>query len=248
MDVDGFLHTYGDLVATSEGEEPFTVMQMMCPGLSSAKLGKLLGKAVNYCQDGEVYCEIGTYAGYTLIAASYHNYAIPCIGIDNFQGLGAVTTDTEKKRVDARLKANLGHFNFGNQQIIDSDYKKIEGFKEKKIGVFFIDGYHNQEEAYNGLKWGHDKLADDALVFIDDITCWGVADGINDWMAEHKDEYFEFFRMNNYYPKEIPINNQCGHSFWHGLSILKFKRKQPSKPVEKIESKGEADDENGLVL
>ena len=225
MRTNGFLEEYHDLICSNYGEEQFAAIKVLCPGLSSPKLGKILNRAAYHLSEDEIYLELGTYVGYTLICASLHNVHTRCVGIDNFKLLGKETTKEKVKWTKERFKTNMAHFNFGNQQVIDSDYRAITSVA-RPIGVFYVDAEHTREETYHCLEWGHEKLSDEALVFVDDISMWGVGDGIKDWLNEHGDEYYEFFHMDNYYDPKKARAESWSNSFWHGLSILKFKRKK----------------------
>lgn len=216
-----FLLEYPQLVATDHGEAEFAAMRVLCPGLSTPKLGKLLNRAVSCMDRNEVYCEIGTFVGYTLISASHGNSDKRCIGIDNFRLIGLDATKASIEWAKERLRTNLEHFKYGNQYFIEGDFREID--LKDKIGVFFIDGHHTREEVYENFKWGHSRLSDNALIFIDDITMSGVGDGIKDWIADHKDEYYEFFHMDVYHTANNI--NHYNATFWNGLSIVEFKRK-----------------------
>lgn len=222
MNTREFFCEYPDLICSAYGEEQFATLKILCPGLSSPKLGKLLNRATSYLDGNEVYLELGTYVGYSLVCASLHNVQTTCIGIDNFKLLGDKTTSERVGWVKARLKTNMDHFNYGNQQIIDSDYKEITSL-EKPIGVFFIDAEHTRKEVYNCLNWGHGKLADNAIVFIDDISIWNVGDGVKDWLKEH-DEYVEVFHIDTFHKEYRFRPEDWNNTFWNGLSILKFER------------------------
>jgi len=245
MNVHGFLYEYERLIATDAGEGPFSVFQMMCPGLGSPKLGKLINRAVSYCGDNEIYCEVGTFVGYTLLSASLHNHTTPCVGVDNFVGVGAAKSEEEQRKMRNRLASNMSHFNHGNHQFMETDYKKINGFTSP-IGVFFLDVFHDRKETYDGLKWVYNKLADEAIIFIDGISVRDTVDGVNDFVKEYSDECVEVFKMHNYYPESTGPNEQWANSFWQGLSIIKFKRKKETKG--EIENVGDTNAEGCKLL
>ena len=223
MDTTKFLHNYNNLICSDFGEQEFAAIRVLCPGLSSPKLGKLLNYAGRCLPKGEIYLEIGTFTGYTLISASHHNTHTKFLGIDNFRLIGEKTTPEHQAWVRDRLRLNREHFKYGNQEVIDSDFRNVQFSPDVKIGVFFIDGHHTREEVYENFKWAHPNMADEALIFVDDISIGGVGDGITGWTKDHP-EYMEFFRMHNFYPKED--GDHWSNSFWNGLSILRFKREK----------------------
>lgn len=218
-----FILSYPQLICSDYGESEFSAMRVLCPGLSSPKLGKVLNVAGRYMEPGEVYVEIGTFTGFTLIAASHSNTKSKFIGIDNMRLLGDKTTEREQDWVRQRLQINRDHFKFGNHYVIEDDYKNVKGFENTKIGVFLIDGHHTRQEAYDNFKWAHPFLADRALVVIDDISIAGVGEGVKDWVTENHEEYEEFFRMNVYHPPED--RDHWSPAFWNGISMVSFNRK-----------------------
>lgn len=223
MDITKFLYNYGNLVCSDFGENEFSAIRVLCPGLSSPKLGKMLNYACRCLSNDEIYAEIGTFTGYTLISASHHNTHTEFLGIDNFRLLGEKTTPAHKAWARDRLKINLEHFKYGNHHIIDSDFRNVKLGPDVKIGVFYIDGHHTREEVYENFKWAHPNLSDEAIIFVDDISMCQVGDGVRDWVRDNP-EYTEFFRMHNFYPKEN--GDHWSNSFWNGLSIVSFKREK----------------------
>lgn len=220
MKLERFLEEYHALISSSDGESEFGAIRMLCTGLSTPKLGKILNRASRFLEPDEVYCEIGTFTGYTLISASLCNSDRRFYGIDNFRLLGDRTTEDKREWVRKRLALNLDHFKFGNQHVIDSDFRSVD--LKEKIGVFYIDGHHTREEVYENFRWGHGRLANKALILIDDISISQVGDGVEDWVKDHPGEYREVFRMHSFYePTDI---NHYNSVFWNGLSIVTFER------------------------
>lgn len=223
MKLDQFLLNYPQLICSDYGEAEFAAIRTLCPGLSSPKLGKILNNASRYLDQGEIYTEIGTFTGYTLISAAHANSNRKFLGIDNMRLFGERTTEESKKWVKERLLINMNHFKFGNYSFIEDDYKNVKNM-DSKIGVFLIDGHHTREEAYDNFKWAHPFLADRALIVIDDISIAGVGEGVKDWVKEKPDEYEEFFRMNVYHsPDNV---DHWSPAFWNGLSLVAFNRKK----------------------
>ena len=223
MDITKFLQNYHSLICSDSGEGEFAAIRTLCPGLSSPKLGKVLNYAGRLLPEDEIYLEIGTFCGYTLISAGHHNTQTKFLGIDNFRLLGEKTTPEHQAWVKSRLKLNMEHFKYGNHHFIESDYRKVELGPEVKIGVFYIDGHHTREEVVENFKWAHDRLADQALIFVDDISIAHVGEGIKDWVKD-RHEYYEFFHMDSFYPEDN--QDHWNNSFWNGLSILTFKREK----------------------
>jgi len=139
MQLEKFIYGFHKVIGSQEDENEFAAMRIVCCGLAGAKLGKLLNYASNFLEKGEVYLEIGTYTGYSLIAASFFHIENMFIGIDNFQLVdeGKIENDL-KDRIEKRLRVNLQHFHSGNQEFIKNDYSKVDLDEKMKIGVFLI--------------------------------------------------------------------------------------------------------------
>lgn len=224
MDLVNFMMSYPSLICTDYGEAEFASIRTLCPGLSSPKLGKILNFAGRHLENGEIYLEIGTFTGYTLISASHHNTNRQFWGIDNMRLLGDKTSKEKQDWVRNRLKINLDHFKYGNHHFIEDDYRNVNLAPDKKIGVFLIDGHHTKDEVIENFSWAESRLADNALILIDDISAWGVGDGVDEWVKSHSDEYKEFFRMNVYHPPDDV--DHWSPAFWNGLSMVSFKRRK----------------------
>lgn len=223
MNLTEFIYSYPNMICSDYGESEFAAIRVLCPGLSSPKLGKLLNFACRFMEKEESYVEIGSFTGYTLISASHHNSNKRFIGIDNMRLLGDKSTPEQKEWVRNRLRINLEHFKSGNHFIIEDDYRNVKLPEQTKIGVFLIDGHHTREEAYDNFRWVKPYLSDSALIGIDDISISGVGEGVKNWVRDHPEEYEEFFRMNVYHP---PDNiDHWSPAFWNGLSLVSFRRK-----------------------
>lgn len=226
MRLDDFLVSYSHLVCTDYDEAEFAAMRVLCPGLSSAKLGKILNYACRLLEGNEIYLEIGTFTGYTLVSASHANSIPKFIGIDNFSIAGIKTDEQQRLWIRDRLKINLEHFGHPNRKVIDGDFRDVALEEGTQIGVFYIDGKHDYDEVIANFTWGEKYLADRALIAIDDITIAGVGEGVSDWVKDHP-EYQEFFRMNIHH--NVNDRNHWHPTFWNGLSLVSFRRNKEKK-------------------
>jgi len=223
MKLDSFMISYPHLICSDYGESEFSTFRVICPGLSSAKLGKILNYASRLLDDKEIYLEIGTFTGFSLISASHQNSFSHFVGIDNFSIAGIDTDPKQRQWVKDRLNINLDHWAHPNRQVIDGDFREINLEEGTKIGVFYIDGKHTYDELIENFKWGEKYLADQALIVIDDITIPGIGEGIRDWIKD-KPEYNEFFRMHTYHTARAI--DHWNPTFWNGLSMIGYTRKK----------------------
>lgn len=227
MNVYQYVHNFHLYLADSAIEREIAALKVITGGISSVKTGKLLNCAVPFLDKNEVYLEIGTFTGFSLACAALYNAQFPCIGIDNFSFTGFEQCKIEanadkvdnKPQARARVKLAMRAVNQDNMAFIEKDFREVDLVKDAKIGVFYIDGYHTKAEVLENFKWAEDKLADNALIFIDDISIGGVGDGVYEWVHAHRPNYHEFFHMDSIgMPNasrsiEMPM-------FWNGLSIV----------------------------
>jgi len=223
-----FKYGYFNSVCSDQGEAEFAAIRVMTCGLSSQKFGKIINYAVKCMDPRNIYCEIGTFTGYTLLCAALHN-SRQCLGIDNFSS--TFYSPETAKNVRARVHANLGHFSFPNVSFVEEDYKKV-ALDGDRIGVFLVDAEHTREECFNCLEWGHRYLAPYAIVFVDDISACGVYGGVEDWMALHPSEVRELFKVHVHYPQTGDIDDdelgrqRANPVSYNGFCILEFTRKK----------------------
>ena len=192
---------------------------MMTTGLSSAKLGHLLSRAVSLMPAHNCYVEVGTFTGYTLLAAAIRNPHKQCLGIDSFRpDFYAGKVESVKRRIEL----NLGHFSVLNARVINADFKDVVKF-DHPIGVHLIDGEHTAQAVLGGLEWAEEHLADHALIFLDDISFGDVYEGVEAWLSSpvNRKSYREIFKMHIGYAEG---EHHWNPVFWNGLSILEFHR------------------------
>lgn len=176
MNIDRFRNDLMRLLCSTEGEEPFHVLRMATGGLSSPKTAKIINYASKCCGVEDAYVEIGTYSGYTLCAAGYQTLTT-CVGIDDLSMEDFCRPEqNEEMKVKIRelIKTNLSRLhNQKNMMFIERDFRTIEKLMfqpdSKKIGVFYIDGFHDYEQTKRAFEWGEPQFADEAIIIMDDI-------------------------------------------------------------------------------
>jgi hypothetical protein len=198
-------------------------------GFSKPKLMNVLNMAVSCMEPEEIYYEIGTHQGKTLIGAII-DHDCEAIAVDNFSqfdsdGLiqGILFENMDKHGVTSRV-----HF-------FNDDYR---GMDETDIfapvGVFFYDGNHDSPITFDALERTVPFLADNALILLDDISgapvhgpgCWG---GVLDFLRNHLDECAPIFIMytNNFPYPDSDWHNGIVAIQWrkHGTDALDAQRK-----------------------
>jgi len=135
--------------------------------------------------DDEIYCEIGTYYGRTLIAALRGNDALaesidPFIHDDSAAG---IYRNIEKHNLEDRV--NVHHQRW-------EDFVG-DGNKLENVGVFMNDGDHGTGSTYDSLEAFFPFLSERSVIVIDDTHMVPVQKDIDKWLEKHADN-IEFYR------------------------------------------------------
>ncbi|MEX0270317.1 tetratricopeptide repeat protein [Leptolyngbyaceae cyanobacterium UHCC 1019] len=182
-------------------------------GMTTANVMQLLNFAVECMDEGEVYCEIGTYRGSTLIGALLNQRDRMAYAVDNFSEF-----DTDGVCLEA-LFNNLNHFGLEEQvYFCNQDFQNFllelqELGSEDKIGVYFYDGAHDYRSTLLGLLLVKPFLADHALIILDDANWGTVQQACWDFLATTPEATvaMELF---------TPVARHS--TFWNGIQILSW--------------------------
>ncbi|MBW4497448.1 MAG: tetratricopeptide repeat protein [Oscillatoria princeps RMCB-10] len=182
-------------------------------GMTTANVMQLLNFAVECMDAGEIYCEIGTYQGSTLIAALLGHPERMAYAVDNFSQF-----DTGAKNIE-KLRENLSKFFLEDrvefcQQDLEEFLLELRQLEtEEKIGVYFYDGPHDYRSQLLGLLLIKPFLAEKALIIVDD-TNWASAVQANwDFMAAHPECELLL---------DLPTPENSHPTFWNGIQVLSW--------------------------
>ena len=173
-----FLEKLPELLMEDVNDSIFATLRYLTHGMSGIRTAKILNEATRQLiSKKECYVEIGTYQGFSLIAAGYQNNVL-CYGIDDLSMSDIYRNNIlAKQGVRDALNYNL-QFNLAlNCKFIENDFRKVQ-FENKSIGVLYIDGKHTYEEVKDTLCWSEPFLANEALIIFDDVTTPGVGKAV----------------------------------------------------------------------
>lgn len=139
----------------------------------------LLNLAVGRMEAGEVYVEVGTWRGLTVVGAAAGNGDRELFVCDDFSKSGS-TRQALEANIDAYCEP-------GQVRIYVMDYRtflRAAPWSPRKVGVFFYDGPHNWRHQLRALELIRGSLADDALIVIDDTDDLPVR-AANDLFRRH---------------------------------------------------------------
>lgn len=176
--------------------------------MSRPRVYAVINAIVSAMNPGEIYLEVGTYQGGSLIAALANNEA-QAIGVDSFSEF----TETNSLEI---TRGNLDRFGVGNRV----DLKNM-GFKEFfaqvdpgfRAAVYYYDGAHDYETQLAGLEAAWPFLQTDSLIIVDDYTYPEVIRSINQFVANHIDRVkFQFV---------VAVLQNNDEIYWNGIVVLR---------------------------
>lgn len=203
-----FLKQKLDEVLTGAEDARFADIPLALHCMSRPRVYAVLNACVSAMDPGELYVEVGTYQGGSLISALRDNSA-RAIGVDSF---GEFTASNSLQITTGNLQA------FGVQ---DRVVLHNQGFKEffaqcpadMKIQVYYYDGAHDYETQLAGMEAGWPFLQRGGLMLVDDYTYNEVSRAINQFVARHVGEVkFQFV--------VLPFEN-TDETWWNGCVVMR---------------------------
>lgn len=184
-------------------------------GMTTANVMQLLNCAVGCLEANELYCEIGTYQGTTLIGALLDHPDRMAYAVDNFSEF-----DPDGQSF-AALMQNLEQFGLSEQvYFCNQDFQQFwlelqELNTEDKIGVYFYDGAHDYRSTLLGLLLAKPFLSDRALILLDDANWGTVQQACWDFLATSPEARVEL---------ELRTPVARFPTFWNGIQVLSWDR------------------------
>ena len=182
MRVEAFLpaleEAFGDFPRSElPRDERFAEVHAEVPNVARPNNLALLNAAASLLEGDEVYVELGTFHGASLIAALLGNEARG-IGVDRF-GFRDATRE--------RAEANLARYGVGDRaEILEGDaFDLLRGgaLDGRTVGVYYYDAAHDYESHIQGLRLAEPHLAERALLIVDDSDWEQVGRATRDYLA-----------------------------------------------------------------
>lgn len=223
MDYQRFISQLSDLYENwgQENIKPklkvFEQARHQVQGMTTENIMQLLNFAVGCMEPDEVYCEIGTYQGSTLIGALLNHSERMAYAVDNFSEFD------EDGSCQAKLLENLNKFGLEEQvYFCNQDFQQFflelhEIGNQDKFGVYFYDGAHDYRSTLLGLLLAKPFLADQALIVLDDANWKTVQQACWDFMSASPEAKIIL---------ELPTPVARFSTFWNGIHILSWNRNQ----------------------
>jgi protein O-GlcNAc transferase len=187
--------------------EIFQSIKTQVNSMISPNVMQLLNFAVSCLQENEVYCEIGTFTGASVISALVNNPDKIAYAVDNFSELD------EGENFD-KLASNLEAFNIAEQvffcyQDFEDFFRELknQGLTEK-IGVYFYDSSQNYRSYLIGLLNLKSVISDKCLIIITNCQWQSCQQAVRDFLATNSEA-----RLMLDFSQEDYLS-------WNGIQIL----------------------------
>ena len=193
--------------------DKFDKMFEQVQGMTTVNVMQLLNFAVTFLEPNEVYCEVGSFQGSTLIGTLLNNPDCMAYAVDNFS-----VFDTNGENF-AELQENLKSFHLEDQVFFcNQDFEEFfldlkESAIEDKIGVYFYDGAHDYRSQLLALLLVKPFLADKALIIIDDTNRPDVQLANWDFIATHPQCQLLL---------DLPTQGNYDRTFWDDLQVFSW--------------------------
>lgn len=199
--------------SVSPKSQQFQPVLEQIKGMTTANVMQLLNWAVNCLEEDEIYCEIGSFQGSTLVGALLNHPNTMAYAVDNFSEFDPSGANLEI------LMNNLLKFNLEEQVILCNqdfeefffDLKQLQSYP--KIGVYFYDGAHDYRSQLLGLLLVKPFLADRALIIVDDTNWLDVQQANLDFTGTHPECKLLL---------DLPTPNNGHHTFWNGIQLFSW--------------------------
>jgi hypothetical protein len=180
------------------------------PGMATENKLRLLNCAVASLDANELYVEVGSYKGASLVGAATANPHSRIFACDNFSQFDGAA-DALRRNLDARTAP--GQVTFHDMDF--RDFLRTAPWTPARIGAYFYDGGHSFADQYDGVALVIPHLANDAVVIIDD-TNKRAARAANSLIARALPG-FELI---------LDLRTPRNHSptWWNGIQLFRYRR------------------------
>lgn len=190
--------------------ERFLSLHSIMNGLTGPATAEAISHCVKLMDKNLCYLEVGIYQGCNLSLVAHHNPEIECVGVDNFSQAFKENELTQLTTEEC-VQNKVDFFRLKNTTIIKDDFRSfLSKPGDKKVGVYFFDGPHEFQDQVDGIELALSHLADEAIVFIDDLRSENVQKSYSFLVEKH--------------PELTPICFFTNQQYGQGQVVLEYKR------------------------
>ena len=172
---------------------------------------QLLNLAVEFMPRDEIYCEIGTFQGGSLIAAMLNHPEHTAYAVDNFSEFDPFADNFDN------LVENISNFNLTPQVLFcHQDFEEFfsnlrEMQSADKIGVYFYDGSQDYRSQFLALLLAKPFLAEEAIIILN-----------NSNSAAARQANWDFIAANPESQLLLDFSTPELTNSWNGLQVLSW--------------------------
>ena len=175
------------------------------PRMSTMAIGAVLNLAVASMPAGHSFVNVGTWHGYTLLAAMAGNPDAICVGIDDFSEHGGPREEFMERFERARSPQHSFH---------DMDYRDyLRDVHQGPIGLYLYDGEDSYEAELEALQAAEPFFADGCLLMADDTN------------RPHRRQAMFDFTRHSPHDYSVVLDARTGANrhptFWNGTLVLR---------------------------
>lgn len=207
---------YTDWLNTQLFDQPSEAIKKVheeVSGFSAPHLMAILSQAVSYLDDQEIYLEIGSNQGRTLVGAMVDNPSKQGLAVDNFSMFDGTPEKLDANLVKFEVDDRVRFYEMDSNEFFEVAMPAIA----ERVGVYFYDGNHNTEAGFEGLCNVVPHLAREAVIILDDFSSHGVWKSVIQFLNRFPRETSLLFCMgtNNFpFPSEM---------WWNGVVVISWK-------------------------
>lgn len=176
--------------------------------MSTPRVYAVLNAVVSSMDPGELYLEVGTYQGGSLVSALLGNDT-RAIGVDSFGEF------QQTNNMDLTL-SNLEKFGVGNRVTLYN--KSFQEFfttvpRDQQIQVYYYDGAHDHLTQLAGMEAAWEYIPSGGIILVDDYVYKEVSLSVNQFVANHVHQIKPLFIMD-------PVEG-VDPVWWNGVVVLR---------------------------
>ncbi len=176
--------------------------------MSRPRVYAVLNACVSAMDVGELYVEVGTYQGGSLIAALRGNER-QAVGVDSFSEFPRTNSvDITRRNLETfGVLDRVTLYNMGFQEY----FAHVPA--DLKIQVYYYDGAHDYKTQLAGMEAAWPFLQKGSIILVDDYTYPEVSRAINQFVVNHVGEIKFVFVM-------LPAGN-TDDVWWNGCVVMR---------------------------
>jgi predicted O-methyltransferase YrrM len=204
----------GDPQAGRPVDRRFRAVVDDVPGMATESKLALLNLAAAHLGDGEAYLEVGSFKGLSLIGAMLDNPGRRFYAMESF-----LEFNLDARALREELLGNLRRWvDLDQLELLEGDCFELlrrPGAPREPVGAYFYDGAHGRLPHYLALGVAERRLADRALVVVDDASWPLVARATDRYLRAHPGYRLLF---------DLAAEHEEDPAWWNGVKVYAFER------------------------